>query len=105
MSRLERKSRKLWTGAGVLAAALALAAIASAEESASQVPRAKGLGDPGTLKAVRVEPSVADKGITIRGRDARQQALRDGRILQRTTPRPDAKRHVHRPAGRHHCRR
>ncbi len=73
MSRLERKSRKLWTGAGVLAAALALASIASAEESASQVPRAKGLGDPGALKAVRVEPTVADKGITIRGRDARQQ--------------------------------
>ncbi len=35
--------------------------------------RAKGLGDPGTLKAVRVEPSVTDKGVIIRGRDARQQ--------------------------------
>ena len=33
----------------------------------------QGLGDPGTLESLKVEPSIDSKGITIRGRDARQQ--------------------------------
>lgn len=74
MSRLERKGRHMRMLTGMLTfACLAMASSVMAEESASQVPKAKGLGDPGTLKAVKVEPVVDGKGITIRGRDARQQ--------------------------------
>ncbi len=74
MNRPERKSLHLWRGAGLLTfALLANVAVMAADEAAPQVPKAKGLGDPGTLKTVRVEPSVENKGVTIRGRDARQQ--------------------------------
>lgn len=33
----------------------------------------KGLGDPGTLESITIEPNKDSKGVTIRGRDARQQ--------------------------------
>jgi hypothetical protein len=32
----------------------------------------KGLGDPGQLTGVRIEPNLEGKGVTLRGRDARQ---------------------------------
>lgn len=74
MSRLKWKGRHMRMLAGMLTfACLAMVSSATADESASQVPKAKGLGDPGSLKAVKVEPTVNGKGITIRGRDARQQ--------------------------------
>lgn len=38
----------------------------------------KGLGDPGTLNSIRVEPNLEGKGFTIRGRDARQQIFVTG---------------------------
>lgn len=41
--------------------------------SAEDVVKAKGLGDPGTLQSLRIEPNPDGKGFAIRGRDARQQ--------------------------------
>ena len=41
--------------------------------SAQEVVKAKGLGDPGTLQSLRIEPNLDGKGFAIRGRDARQQ--------------------------------
>ena len=40
---------------------------------AEEAVKAKGLGDPGTLQSLRIEPNVDGKGFAIRGRDARQQ--------------------------------
>jgi len=49
--------------------------VALAEPQAAQP---KGLGDPGTLESLRIEPNVDAKGVTIRGRDARQQLFVTG---------------------------
>lgn len=38
----------------------------------------KGLGDPGTLTALRIEPNLGDKGVLLRGRDGRQQLFVSG---------------------------
>jgi hypothetical protein len=38
----------------------------------------KGLGDPGQLTGLRLEPSVDSKGIVLRGRDGRQQLFATG---------------------------
>ncbi len=46
--------------------------------SAVAGPPAKGLGDPGALKQIRLEPDFGGKGIVIRGRDARQQLIVTG---------------------------
>lgn len=46
---------------------------------AQQAPaKPKGLGDPGTLQSLKVEPNVDSKGFTIRGRDGRQQLFVTG---------------------------
>lgn len=44
----------------------------------AEAPKPRGLGDPGTLTALKVEPNLNDKGVTIRGRDARQQLFVTG---------------------------
>lgn len=38
----------------------------------------KGLGDPGTLTGLRIEPNLEGKGVLVRGRDARQQLFVTG---------------------------
>lgn len=38
----------------------------------------QGLGDPGTLASIKVEPNLDNKGFTIRGRDGRQQLFVTG---------------------------
>ncbi len=44
----------------------------------AEAPKPKGLGEPGSLTALKLEPSLSDKGVTIRGRDARQQLFVTG---------------------------
>jgi hypothetical protein len=55
----------------------ALVAISASVSSAAPV-EPKGLGDPGALKSLRVEPQLTDKGIVMRGRDSRQQVYVTG---------------------------
>lgn len=45
---------------------------------AEEIAKPKGLGDPGTLQSIRLEPNVDGKGFAIRGRDARQQLFVTG---------------------------
>jgi hypothetical protein len=45
---------------------------------AEEIAKPKGLGDPGTLQALRIEPNLEGKGFAIRGRDARQQLFVTG---------------------------
>ena len=63
--------------------ALALTALVisfglSTKPARADAPKPKGLGDPGTLTALKLEPNLDDKGIAIRGRDARQQLFVSG---------------------------
>src|SRR6516165_1208869 len=44
----------------------------------AEVAKPKGLGDPGKLTALKVEPNINEKGVAIRGRDARQQIFVTG---------------------------
>jgi Protein of unknown function (DUF1549)/Protein of unknown function (DUF1553) len=44
----------------------------------AEPPKAKGLGDPGALTSLKLEPNLSEKGILIRGRDARQQLFVTG---------------------------
>src|SRR6185295_16058221 len=44
----------------------------------AQAPKAKGLGDPGSLTALKLEPKLSEKGVSIRGRDSRQQVFVSG---------------------------
>src|SRR5262249_11313976 len=44
----------------------------------AEVSKPKGLGDPGKLTALKVEPNINEKGVAIRGRDARQQIFVTG---------------------------
>ena len=60
-----------------LAAAAALL-MGSTESFANAPTKAKGLGDPGSLQSLRIEPNLDGKGVTIRGRDARQQLFVTG---------------------------
>jgi hypothetical protein len=53
-------------------------ALVMAPATHAQAPKPKGLGDPGSLTALKVEPNVNDKGVSIRGRDARQQIFVSG---------------------------
>src|SRR3990172_7753774 len=46
--------------------------------AAATPPAVKGLGDPGELKSLRIEPTVDGKPIAIRSRDARQQVFVTG---------------------------
>jgi hypothetical protein len=61
----------------VIGALVAFSSI-SATAVRADAPKPKGLGDPGTLTALKVEPNLNDKGVTIRGRDARQQLFVTG---------------------------
>ena len=56
----------------VVFAALAVMSLTTVANAAAPA-KPKGLGDPGALTSLKVEPNLADKGITMRGRDARQQ--------------------------------
>ena len=63
--------------------ALALTALVisfglSTKPARADAPKPKGLGDPGTLTALKLEPNLDDKGIAIRGRDSRQQLFVSG---------------------------
>ncbi|HUG92908.1 MAG TPA: DUF1549 domain-containing protein [Planctomycetaceae bacterium] len=70
MSRLVRSSFRALAGLAV-AAACAVPALADA-------PQPKGLGDPGALQAIRIEPAIEGGGVVIRGRDGRQQVYVTG---------------------------
>lgn len=68
-----KRMETLWSM--FLAAALtsSLSAPVSAEPA-----KPKGLGDPGVLNGLKVEPEFAEKKVVIRGRDARQQIVVTG---------------------------
>ena len=57
-----------------------LAAVALFLSLASSAPAAppKGLGDPGQLVQLKLEPNIDSKGILLRGRDGRQQLFATG---------------------------
>ena len=61
-----------WNRMQVVFAALAVMSLATVANAAAPA-KPKGLGDPGALTSLKVEPNLAKKGITMRGRDARQQ--------------------------------
>ena len=56
---------------------LALSVTANAAV-ADQAPEPKGLGDPGVLDSLKVEPESQENRLIIRGRDARQQLIVTG---------------------------
>jgi hypothetical protein len=63
----------------VLVALTSFALIWAMDSPAQAEPAApKGLGDPGELKSLSIEPKLDAKPITIRGRDARQQVFVTG---------------------------
>lgn len=49
-----------------------------AADAAPAAPAPKGLGDPGTLQKLEIDPQGSTSGIVIRGRDARQQVFVTG---------------------------
>ena len=57
---------------------LAVMAIVSSQATPSLAATPKGLGDPGQLVQMRLEPNVDGKGILLRGRDGRQQLFATG---------------------------
>ena len=59
-----------------LCVTLAFSTLGRAAEPTATQP--KGLGDPGTLQSLRIEPNLGEKGLKIRGRDARQQLFVTG---------------------------
>jgi len=60
-------------------ASIALAAIIGLQSlPAAQAAAPKGLGDPGTLTGLTIEPNPESKGLTLRGRDGRQQLYVSG---------------------------
>jgi hypothetical protein len=66
-----------------------LTLIVAASAMADDAPEPKGLGDPGVLDSLRIEPENQDNGLIIRGRDARQQIIvtgvySSGQLLDRT---------------------
>ena len=61
-----------WNRMQVVFMALAVMSLTTVANAAAPA-KPKGLGDPGALTSLKVEPNLADKGITMRGRDARQQ--------------------------------
>ena len=66
-----RMSRS-WNRMQVVFAAVAVMSLTTVAVAAAPA-KPKGLGDPGTLTSLKVEPNLTGKGITVRGRDARQQ--------------------------------
>ena len=65
-----------WLLVGSIAGAMLT--IAGGWANAAAPAKPKGLGDPGALKLLRIEPNLGGQGITIRGRDARQQVFVTG---------------------------
>ena len=63
---------------GWLLTALCICGSAVTSAFSQEVAKPKGLGDPGALQSIRVEPSFEAQGISIRGRDARQQVFVTG---------------------------
>ncbi|OYW13634.1 MAG: hypothetical protein B7Z55_16495, partial [Planctomycetales bacterium 12-60-4] len=63
---------RTWLTAVVLTSACGLCA------QSSDAATPKGLGDPGQLQKLRVEPNLEGKGISLRGRDSRQQLFVTG---------------------------
>jgi len=57
---------------------VALFSVCMSASSSDAAPEPKGLGDPGKMTSLKVEPNFESKGITIRGRDARQQLYSTG---------------------------
>jgi len=57
-------------------AVFALGLMAPAVQAEPAKP--KGLGDPGQITGLRIEPNLNDQGVTVRGRDARQQLFVTG---------------------------
>ncbi|MFM8584585.1 MAG: Ig domain-containing protein, partial [Planctomycetaceae bacterium] len=49
-----------------------------AQGAGAEPAKPKGLGDPGQLTQLKVEPSLTDKGLLVKGRDARQQLFVTG---------------------------
>ena len=49
-----------------------------AKDATPAAPPPKGLGDPGTLQKLQIDPQGAATGVMIRGRDARQQVFVTG---------------------------
>jgi len=45
---------------------------------AAEPAKPKGLGDPGQLASLKLEPSFNERGVTLKGRDARQQLFATG---------------------------
>lgn len=69
-----RQSRR-WTPAAGMMLALLLMTVPSRGQAA---PEPKGLGDPGQLTSLVIGPNINNQGITIRGRNARQQLFVTG---------------------------
>ncbi|MEX2285571.1 MAG: DUF1549 and DUF1553 domain-containing protein, partial [Planctomycetaceae bacterium] len=63
---------------GAFSVAASLCAVMVSRVPAGTVAQPTGLGDPGALKAIRLEAGPDGQGITIRGRDARQQVIVTG---------------------------
>ncbi len=61
-----------------LSGSLALGLIALAISTPSQAATPKGLGEPGQLVQMRLEPNADGKGVLLRGRDGRQQLIATG---------------------------
>ena len=62
----------------LLFAVVVASAFAAANPAFAEPAKPKGLGDPGQLSALKVEPTVDGKPIVLRGRDARQQVYVTG---------------------------
>jgi hypothetical protein len=50
----------------------------SNDAAQAQVAKPKGLGEAGALTTLKIEPNIKEKGVTIRGRDSRQQVFVTG---------------------------
>lgn len=62
----------------LLFAVTAASALAALNPAFAEPAKPKGLGDPGTLSALKIEPTMDGKPIVLRGRDARQQVFVTG---------------------------
>lgn len=57
---------------------VAASALAALNSASAEPAKPKGLGDPGQLTTLKIEPTVDGKPIVLRGRDARQQVYVTG---------------------------
>jgi len=69
--------RKLWKTIA-LSTILTVVSLGLQVAEAAAPEKPKGLGDPGTLKSIRIDPAGESNLIKIRGRDARQQLYVSG---------------------------